>query len=202
MSLKDLASLARSGSDSGAMRASNPPEAISPAVVATREIGRNRRRLVDQPSAPAKIVVTAAPIASAVPIARSARSVSRRGMASKYCAWAAGMLMPTAMNGSPLTLNRCVALPPWATYDMSSAGYAVVGNAASESEGSSLPLTRKKREALGAFLQALDQGVDLRVGYRRDLQEGGSHRGGVGDGLCEDRLDCADRRGSCGRRRT
>jgi hypothetical protein len=65
-------------------------DAISPAVVATREMGRSSRRLVDQPSAPAKIVVTAIPIASAVPMARKARSVSLSGTASKYWALAAG----------------------------------------------------------------------------------------------------------------
>ena len=118
------------------MRASKPPDAISPAVVATREMGRSSRRLVDQPSAPAKIVVTAMPIASAVPMARNALSVSLSGTASKYWALAAGMSRPTAIYGSPLKSNRCVALPPRPTNAISSGGYDVCWNAAFEFFGS------------------------------------------------------------------
>ena len=108
-------------------------------------------------------------------------------MASKYCAWAAGMLIPTAMNGSPLTLNRCVALPPWATYAMSSAGYALVRERGVGDRGSSCRSTTRRRSPR-CSLQTLDQGVACESGERRDLQQGGSHRGCVGYGLSEDRL--------------
>ena len=64
--LNELASSARSGSASGAMRASRPPEAISPAALDTRVSGRSSRRLVHQPRPAANSVVTPAPMASAV----------------------------------------------------------------------------------------------------------------------------------------
>ena len=50
------------------------------------------------------------------------------------------MFRPTAMYGSPLTLNRRVALPPWDTNAMRSPGYAARWNEASEYNGS-LPVT-------------------------------------------------------------
>ncbi len=66
MPLNELARSARSGSASGAMRASRPPEAISLAAVDTRDNGSSRRRLVHHPSAAANSVVTPAPMAIAV----------------------------------------------------------------------------------------------------------------------------------------
>ena len=69
MSLNEVASRARSGSPPGAIRASRPPSAISPAAWATRVSGRRSRRFVHHPMNPAMSAVTAAPTRRAVAMA-------------------------------------------------------------------------------------------------------------------------------------
>ncbi len=104
------------------------------------------------------------------------------GIASKYWAWAAGMLMPTAMYGSPSTLNRCVA--PTATGHLvhqAAEGTPSAGNAASPN--SPVVGDDEEGEALACCASGSEPGCRWLCRRGPAAEQGRAHQRGVRDRL-------------------
>ena len=83
MSLNDRASRASSGSRSSSSLVSRPPEAISPAALATRRSGPSTPRLMVKPSRPAATVMRVTPTESVVAMVARVLRTESSGNASK-----------------------------------------------------------------------------------------------------------------------